>query len=130
GGAVLIGFGLFAAVFAALTLEIGTPERMGPGLFPIALGVLLIGFGLLILIRALLIRGEFEFPEFEMRPFLAVVIAVSAFALSMERLGAVPAIIIMTVIARLADGPARSFRPLILGAVLALLATLIFSVGL
>ena len=129
GGALLIALGFFAAIFAAMTLEIGTPARMGPGLFPVALGLLLTGFGILILVRALILQSEFSLPEFETRPFLAIVIAVITFALSIDTLGAVPAIMIMTAIARLADGR-LGIRPLILGAVLAALATLIFSVAL
>ena len=129
GGALLIALGLFAAIFAAMTLEIGTPARMGPGLFPIALGVLLTGFGILILARALILQGEFSLPEFETRPFLAIVLSVIAFAVSIETLGAIPAIVIMTVIARLADGR-LGIRPLVLGAILATLATLIFSIAL
>lgn len=130
GGAILIALGIFAAVFAAMTLEVGNPAHMGPGLFPIALGVLLTGFGILILIRALILRGTFELPQFETRPFLAIVAATASFALTIETLGAVPAIVLMTVIARLADARIGFIRPLVLGAILALLATLIFSIGL
>jgi hypothetical protein len=130
GGAILIVLGIFAAVFAAMTLEIGSPARMGPGLFPIALGVLLTGFGILILIRALILRGAFELPQFEMRPFLAITASAASFALAIETVGAVPAIVIMTLVARLADERIGFVRPLILGCILALIATLIFSVGL
>jgi hypothetical protein len=130
GGAALIALGIFAAVFAAMTLEIGDPAHMGPGLFPIALGILLAGFGLLILVRALILRGTFELPQFETRPFLAITAATASFALAIETLGAVPAIVIMTLVARLADERIGFIRPLILGCLLALIATLIFSVGL
>ncbi len=130
GGAILIALGIFAAVFAAMTLDVGDPAHMGPGLFPIALGILLTGFGVLILIRALIIRGTFELPQFELRPFLAIVASTASFALTIETLGAVPAIVIMTLVARLADERIGFVRPLVLGMSLAVFATLIFSIGL
>jgi hypothetical protein len=130
GGAILIALGIFAAIFAAMTLEIGSPARMGPGLFPIALGVLLAIFGTLILVRALILRGNFELPHFETRPFLAITAASASFALTIETFGVVPAIIVLTLVARLADERIGFLRPLILGCILALMATLIFHVGL
>jgi hypothetical protein len=81
-------------------------------------------------VRALILRGTFELPQFETRPFLAITAATASFALAIETLGAVPAIVIMTLVARLADERVGFIRPLILGCLLALIATLIFSVGL
>ena len=44
-GAVLIALGLPGAAYALATLPLGTLRRMGPGMFPAALGLILALFG-------------------------------------------------------------------------------------
>lgn len=45
GGLVLFALGLFAAVYGQ-RYAFGTPMRMGPGFFPVSLGVLLCAYGI------------------------------------------------------------------------------------
>ena len=56
-GILYCGFGL-AAVWFGREYPIGTGARMGPGYFPLALGCLLTLFGLVSLVRSLVLPGE------------------------------------------------------------------------
>jgi uncharacterized membrane protein YidH (DUF202 family) len=51
-GLGLAGFGLAAAAYALSNYSMGTITRMGAGMMPVSLGVILVGFGLLIAIPA------------------------------------------------------------------------------
>lgn len=128
GGMVLIVIGAGAAIYAAMSLRFGTVTNMGPGMFPAALGMLLAGFGAVILVPAFCRGGDL--PEIEWRPLIVVLLAMLAFALIVQPFGMVPAIVVMTLIASRAD---RKLSPLalsILIVALSLTATLIFQVAL
>lgn len=132
GGVVLSGIGLFATFHALTHLPLGTFARMGPGMFPVLLGIALFGFGLLVLVPALLrsAPSSIAVADIDMRSFVCVVAGVTAFALMIENFGVVPAVVVMTVIVRFAEEERRILRPLVLGAVLAAVAVVIFRMGL
>jgi hypothetical protein len=129
-GATLTAVGLFAFVYALLTMSPGTLARMGPGLFPASLGIVLAFFGAVVLGSAWLRRGEFKFPEVRMRPFFAILAGVVGFALTVDRLGIVPAVFILTFVSRLSEEKFEFIRPLVLASFLSVLAVLIFIAGL
>jgi len=56
-GGLLILVGLYIVVQAAISLRIGVLARMGPGLFPVALGVIMTTLGLFISVAALFRSG-------------------------------------------------------------------------
>lgn len=128
GGALLIAFGVFCASYAATHYPLGTLQEMGPGLFPSALGVVLVGIGLLIFVPALFRTGTMPQPEWW--PMIAVLAGGAFFAFAVERLGIVPAVVGMTIIVRLADDKFSPLSSLVLAAILALVAVLVFRVGL
>lgn len=84
-GGVLALTGLAVAGYAWANYDLGSLRRMGPGFFPVALGLLLAGLGAMIAIPAMRRPGQqrpFAWPE-----TIAVVAALLTFGLLLERLG-------------------------------------------
>lgn len=128
GGALLVVAGALIAWHAYSTLDFGTVRRMGPGMFPTSIGLILVGFGIAIMVPAYFRPGDME--EIEWRSAGAVLASVAVFAMTVRPFGLVPAIVSLIVVASLAE---RKFRPLSLiamSSVLSLAAWGIFSKGL
>lgn len=127
GGALAL-FGLLLAGDSALRNEIGTLRLVGPGLFPLIVGVLLVVFGMLIALPAL---GKPGVPiDYRLREPVFVLAGVAAFAMAIRPLGLIPAIVITVFVSAFAE---RDYRPLslaVLASVLSIIAWLTFSVGL
>lgn len=128
GGAILVVLGIAFAVYAHNHYPAGTVVRMGPGMFPVATGYLLAALGVLVALPAWIRRGTLPLPE--MRPLLLVLAAVISFALTVEWIGMVPAIFILTGLAVLADNKLGILGTIVLAAGLSAGAWLIFVVGL
>ncbi|ARQ01368.1 tripartite tricarboxylate transporter TctB family protein [Pseudorhodoplanes sinuspersici] len=128
GGAALIALGVFCAVHAAQNLPLGTVTHMGPGMFPMALGYILAGLGVLVAVPALFRPGRLPQPDY--RSLAAVLVSTLLFALTIRTAGLVPAIVLLTLAAVLADNKLRFVEAALLSAALSLLAVLIFRVGL
>lgn len=128
GGALLIAIGGFAAAYAGARYSLGTITQMGPGMFPTVLGGLLIALGILIIIPALVRAGEM--PTFEVLPFLSVILGIAGFALAIEPLGLVPAIVILSVVSVAADPRLSFLQSLLVAAALAVMCSIIFRYGL
>jgi hypothetical protein len=128
GGALLIILGLWAGFHAMSTFDLGTPSRMGPGMFPASLGFLLAGLGALIALSALFRSG----PRITVhwRPMIFIMLGVWAFAIIVVPFGMVPAIVVLTIAAVLADTKIGIIGTAILAVALSVLAYLIFRVGL
>lgn len=104
--------------------DVGSFTRMGPGFFPLALGITLIVLGLLILL--------FESPApvvgslHAWRPFLAVAGGILVWALFVESVGFFVACILQVILTSLAL-PAPKWRDiLVLAAVLSIAGYLLF----
>ena len=97
-GAAFTLIGL-VAIYLALQLEIGTIRALGPGGFPLGLGVILTALGLAHVFTARAF-GPGERVEFlkGLRPLL-IPISVLLFGATIDRFGFVPAIVISTVVA-------------------------------
>ena len=130
-GLVLIGVGLFVALYASTHYQIGEPSRMGPGFFPTALGWILVVLGAIVTLMAFRKTVHaIEPPPFEWRPFAAVLVAVLVFGLFIEKLGLIPTALIVIVITAMAENQFRWKKAILLGIFLALLSWLIFTIGL
>jgi hypothetical protein len=89
---------------------VGTALRMGTGYMPRLLCWLLLGLGALVLAQGLRQPAAPLRPSAQgLRALLSVTLALVAFALSIERLGLILAIVLLTAIGALAT---RSLRPL------------------
>lgn len=131
GGLACIAIGLFVVRYASQHYTVGETARMGPGFFPVVLGWMLTGLGGLIALLSLRRAVQaLEPPPWRPRALAAVLAAVVVFALLVERAGLVPATLALTLVATAAERPYRWRRSFVLGLVLALLAWLIFTVGL
>lgn len=125
-------FAAFGAAFAgmSLTYDIGDPFRMGPGFFPLALGLVLVGLGALIVAKGF-VAGSGE--DLGIVPWRAVVILVAAimfFGLTVRGLGLVPALGGTTLLAAFAGRDVHPGRAAIIAIGLTVLSILIFVVAL
>lgn len=131
GGALLIALGIFVAVYASMHYRVGEPARMGPGFFPVALGCILAGLGLIVLLLSFRISAyAWEVSPIAWRSLVAILASVAVFSVLVDRYGLVPATVALTFIAALAELKFRWRRTLLLAVSLALLSWLIFAVGL
>jgi len=128
GGAVLLLGGVFVVAYATSQLQIGSLNRMGPGLFPAALGILLCLFGIMLAVPALFRQGTL--PSIEIRSLVFVLASILVFGLTIRRFGVAPAVVAMTLVAALADWQFSLLKAAALAAGLAIIAVLIFNVSL
>jgi hypothetical protein len=127
-GILLIVIGTGAAWHSYNSFPIGTVSRMGPGMFPMWLGMALTILGTLIALPAFFRAGTLPMPE--KRPTFFVLAGVIVFALTVETLGLVPAIFLLTGLAVLADNKLGILGTIVLASCLSLMAWAIFLVGL
>lgn len=127
-GLLLISFGLFVSVYAAETLEMGNVRRMGPGFFPLSVGVLIAVFGVIIAVPAFFRTGIAA--EVAWGPLIVVGLSIAAFAFLLLRIGLIPATVILVVVSSLAEGRFRARMVLLLSIGIPLIAYLIFVLGL
>ena len=114
-----------AAGFIGLSHQYGagTMHRMGPGLFPILVGVLLVGLGLIIALRAFVIDGP-PVPRFHARPIIVSLVAIALFGVALAHLGLVAAVAVLVAVGALASNESKPLE--VAGLIVVLIA---FSVG-
>ncbi|MFM9968406.1 MAG: tripartite tricarboxylate transporter TctB family protein [Burkholderiales bacterium] len=128
GGALLMVIGLAAVTYTSGRYEIGEISEMGPGMFPTAIGYLLAGLGVLIAVPAFFREGVLPTPEY--REFFTVTGSVLLFALTIDRLGLVAALLLLTVVAVAAQKKVNWLETFALFVVITIFAVLLFRVGL
>src|SRR5690348_15004032 len=80
---------------------------MGPGFFPLTLGLILLALGLINIVRAVAWAKPDSFPKLAFKPLLIVPLALASFAFLLERAGVLVAVCALIAIASLGD---KSFR--------------------
>jgi hypothetical protein len=98
GGALLLVIGMYVT-FIGRTYEPGTLQQMGPGFFPVALGILLSVLGVIVALGAR--RGSADSPEAadhndaprtaDWRGWLCIIFSIVAFVVFSRYLGFIPA---------------------------------------
>jgi hypothetical protein len=118
-------FCVFAAVAvaAARGYSLGTAGRMGPGYFPLLLGLVLGGLGAVLIARSLVLDGE-PVPRFHILPLMIIAFAVCLFGALIEPAGLVVALAVLILVSAWA-GP--QFRWLETAGLAA--ALVVFSIG-
>lgn len=95
-----------AVLWIGRAYPLGSSARMGPGYFPIALGLLLAVFGAASVARSFVRAGE-PITPFAWRPLLLVLGSVVVFGLLVHGLGALIALPILILIAAMASRYSR-----------------------
>jgi len=137
GGTLIIIIGLLA-VYAGLDYRTGTAARMGPGYFPVGIGVLLAITGLLIVLSA---RGDnapakktaghghnHDIPD--LRGGVCIVLGILAFLLFGVYGGLVPATFAIVFISALGDRSNTLTQALLLSLAMCVVAVVVFWWGL
>jgi hypothetical protein len=127
-GAIFLSFGL-GAVLVGRDYPIGTALHMGSGYFPFVLGALLLILGAIISIKSLVITGD-AIESIGLRPLLLVLLAIGAFAVSVDTIGLVAATVLMAAIGAAASPESRWREVVVLTIALLGLAVGVFAYGL
>ena len=121
-GVMFCGFAA-VALLAARGYSLGSAGRMGPGYFPLLLGVVLAGLGGILIVRSIVIDGE-PLPRFRVLPLAIIAGAVCLFGLAIEPLGLVVSLAILVVLAAVAGLQFRLVETVALA-----VGLIVFSVG-
>jgi putative tricarboxylic transport membrane protein len=127
-GLLYITFGS-AAVAIGRGYVLGTAARMGPGYFPVLVGALLIMMGLIVAARGVTAKSE-RLKRLAAGPLALVLAAVVLFAVTIEKLGLVVAVLAVVVVGYLANARWRPLELVLLAGVLTAASVLIFYYGL
>jgi hypothetical protein len=138
-GIMFLALGV-AFSWGATTLHVGRPANMGPGYFPLLLGILLASLGAFITFGALVLETEDGDPVggWAWRPLGLVTLANILFgaliagvpALGMPPFGLAASVVVLTVVASLAAGGFAWKEVIVLAVALALSCWLVFVVDL
>jgi hypothetical protein len=129
-GAIFIAFGLIYGYQSITAMPVGTLTRMGPGLFPAILSVLLILLGLGIVLRGVLGGDEIPFGAIPWRAVLLIAASTIVFAIFADDLGMLPGVFLTASIAAFAKRGVRVWHALLLGLCIAVFCSLLFTIGL
>lgn len=129
GGLCLFALGT-AILSIALTYQVGTATRMGPGYFPMMLGGIMMVLAILITISGFRNAGGGEPVEISWRPMFAVLLSVAGFMVGLAFGGLLPAVVLTVAISSLGDSSSRWPGILMLCIVLPIAAWALFSLGL
>ena len=130
-GLIFVAFGLAFAI-TSLSYELGTPLRMGPGYFPLALGGILVLLGLLIVGKGFIsgAGAEERLGSVPWRALFLIVLAVLFFGLTVRGLGLVPATAVTALLTALASYRTGILAAVAIAAGLTVLCVLVFLVAL
>jgi hypothetical protein len=115
--------------YVALSYPFGTLEKMGPGYFPRVLSGILIGFGVVTLLKGLKSGAKVQ-GTWGWLPLLMLTIALLSFGFLMEHVGMIPALVVMFFSAAYAGKEFKFVEVLVLTTVMCIAATGIFIWGL
>lgn len=126
-GAVFVAFGLAFAITAA-TYELGTPLRMGPGFFPLALGGILVVLGVAIVLKAFVSGEGSHIGPVPWRSLVLLLAALFFFGYFVRALGLVPTLLVTVAMAALAGRSVRVVPAVVIAACLTALSVVVFVV--
>jgi len=123
-GIMFLGFAA-VGLYVARGYSMGSAGEMGPGYFPIVLGIVLPALGALLVARALA-AGDEQVESLALRPLLLLVLGVVAFGLTIEPLGLVLSLALTVILAALAGRESGPVEIAVLAVALAGLSVGIF----
>jgi hypothetical protein len=128
-GLVFACIGLFFVVNAWRTLPIGEASSMGPGYFPIGLGLVLMILGLIIGVSESNLEVR-VFPPLPWRGVMLITASVLFFGLTVRSLGFAPSLLVSTFVAGLATGRLAPVPAVVLSVAVTLFSIGVFVIGL
>jgi hypothetical protein len=127
-GLLYIAFGA-SAITIGRSYPLGNTARMGPGYFPVLVGALLVLIGIVVAARGMRSGAE-PVQRMAMAPLALVLGAVLLYAMAIEKLGLVLALLAVVVVGYLANPRRRIFELVLLAAILIGSSVLVFFYGL
>jgi len=128
GGWIAIAVGVMAAA-EGLRLGLGTMSRMGPGYFPMAAAVVLLGLGALMLVNAVRKGGPIARVPFGL-PVILLLVSLISFGVLLPMIGLAPATIVLMLLAAFAVTGRVGVGDIVFAAVTSVVAVLVFINGL
>ena len=132
-GGFIAGLLFFAvgstAVAIARGYTIGSALHMGPGYFPIVLGILLVIVGAASILNALIVTTETN-DRVALRPLMTISAAVLVFAAGIDHVGLIPTVFAAALLTSLAAQKPKIPEATVIAACLSALAAGIFVYGL
>lgn len=128
GGALMLLFG-GGAIYKGLSYKVGSLRSMGPGYFPVAIGVVLAVMGIIIVLGAARTRARVQKASqpAEWRGWSCIVLGLIAFVVLGRHGGLVPASFAVVFISALGDRENTVKTAFILASAMALVAVVVFS---
>ena len=127
GGLLLVAIGLYFLI-GALQMPMGTPRRLGPGVYPALLAAVAIVMGAILTFQA--IRRAGTVPQVYWRAAAGILAGILTFYFGFVYLGMIPATFGAMLVASYADHDVKLLRAVLLAAGTAVAVWLIFTVGL
>ena len=125
-GLLFGGFGLGATIIAS-SYGFGSPARMGPGFFPIVIGVLLVVMGFALVVQSLRNPGaDKPIETVRIRPLFFISAAIVIFGILIEEKGLIAALVALIAVARFAGREGSMAELAVMVAVLIAVAVGIF----
>jgi len=127
-GLLFILIGALAVVIAR-DYPMGSAMRMGPGYFPTILGGILCLFGVYVMLRGIRSGAKVK-GEWGWRPLAFITLSIVLFGFLMDRLGMIPALVVVFFAAALAGPEFRFKEVLLLTVLMSVFAVGVFVYGL
>jgi hypothetical protein len=128
-GLIFVVVGVAFAI-ASTTYQLGTPLRMGPGAFPLVLGVLLTAIGVLVIVKGVLAGESDAIGPVPWRALILILAAIVFFGLTLRGLGLVPTVFVVGLMSAFASQRTSLVGGLLIAVGLTIVSALIFVVGL
>jgi Tripartite tricarboxylate transporter TctB family len=124
-GGIFVALGA-AFAFGSLAYDIGAPARMGPGWFPLALGLMLAGLGILVIGKGFVAGAGEPIGEVDWRAVVLITAALLFFGITVRGLGVVVALFGASILAALARSQTSIREALLIATGLTALSVVIF----
>ncbi len=128
GGWISVVIGAMA-IAEGIRLGLGTLARMGPGAFPMGVGVGLLGLGAILLVNALRREGPLASIPFSL-PILLILVSLGSFGVLLPMFGLAPASIVLMLICAYAVSGRLRLSDVVYAVLIAVACVLIFINGL
>ncbi len=128
-GLIFVGFGA-AFAYAAWGYDLGNAIRMGPGMFPVVLGGILVLLGALVIVEGVVAGEGGPIGAVPWRGLVLILGAVLFFGFFVRPLGLVPTLLVSVLLAAISSTRTGPVTAVVLAVALTLFCTLIFVFGL